>query len=166
MPHRFAGRQFLTAWRGRRGILAVIVAVVVVIAMTPQACQTILQAVYPDFTYTNSPFPVLTPRVKPGEAVNMEVGRCNRTGHTLRYSVDRYLLDESGISTPLDPLSREVVVGPGCTVAESPVTNVIPPGTPPGTYRLLVVAHIPTAVINATFERTVDAQSQPFVVER
>ena len=86
----------------------------------------------PFLTYPNLPFPVLTPKVKHGDAVQLDVRRCNSDTKTRVYGLAHSLVGETvTILLPAMPTS----LPPGCAQAVS-VINVVPQGTPPGTYHI------------------------------
>lgn len=87
----------------------------------------------PYLSYGNLPFPVLTPRVKPGEPVLLEVLRCNSDDRQRVYGMGRTLvpLDSRGPSYVLP--AGAASIDPGCNTSVSAV-NVIPLGVPPGRY--------------------------------
>ena len=86
----------------------------------------------PWLVYTNEPFPVVNGPVHAGESVQMLVGRCSSASVTRVYSVSRTLQGpHSSIILP----AGLAAIDPGCTEVIS-AANVIPVGTPPGTYTL------------------------------
>lgn len=87
----------------------------------------------PYLSYGNLPFPVLTPIVKPGQAVQLTVSRCNDDSRQRVYGIARTLVPLApGLKAYVLP-SGSASVDPGCTTAISSV-NVIPLGVPPGRY--------------------------------
>ena len=86
----------------------------------------------PFLSYGNLPFPVLTPKVKPGEAVSILVIRCNSDNRTRSYLLSHTLVGgQLKIILPANSVSLD----PGCRKEVSAV-NVIPIGTSPGVYRV------------------------------
>ena len=116
----------------------------------------------PYLSYANLPLPVLSPTVKPGEAVRLLVKRCNTEDGPRAYNVARTLVPLYGDGNGLPyviPASAATVL-PGCTTVESQL-NVIPAGVPPGRYYIDGVAEV-----RGTFRSfVVGWQSQPFDVE-
>lgn len=86
----------------------------------------------PFLSYRNLPFPVITKAVKPGEAVQMVVSRCNSESITRISRVASVLVGpDAEVILPV----TDAPILPGCSSSVSAV-NVIPPGTPPGRYML------------------------------
>ena len=86
----------------------------------------------PFLTYGNLPFPVLTPQVRDGNTVILDVQRCNADSKTRVYAIAHTLVGETmTILLPTVPTS----IRPGCSQSFSAI-NVIPPNTPPGTYHI------------------------------
>jgi len=86
----------------------------------------------PYLRYTSLPFPALTRTVRPGETVQLRVARCNDDRVRHDYLVTHMLRNTVTGDFVLMP-DVWVEIEPGCTVATS-LINVVPPGTPPGTY--------------------------------
>lgn len=86
----------------------------------------------PWLTYTNTPFPVLNSPVRPGDPVKMTVARCSSASVTRLYALSR-TLKGNGVEIILP--AGLVSIDPGCIRVES-AANVIPIGTPAGTYTL------------------------------
>jgi hypothetical protein len=87
----------------------------------------------PYLSYPDLPFKVLTPQVQPGQAVLLEVRRCNSDHRPRVYSIAHQLVGE-GLPTILLPVTQASIV-PGCTTATSAI-NVVPPKTAPGIYHV------------------------------
>lgn len=86
----------------------------------------------PFLSYGNLPFPVLTPRVKDGNVVLLDVSRCNSDTKIRIYVVAHSLVGETmTILLPALPTS----IRPGCSQSFSAI-NVVPLNTPPGTYHI------------------------------
>jgi hypothetical protein len=86
----------------------------------------------PYLRYQNVPFPVITRTVRAGEPVRLMVARCNDDSVRHGYLVTHMLrnLDTGGFVLLPDVW---VEIAPGCATAISQL-NIVPPGTPPGTY--------------------------------
>lgn len=97
--------------------------------------------------YTLDPAPVANhDAVHPGEALDLQVGRCNNTGAVLRYDVTREIVEaETGIPSQQQmPAVRNVEMRPSprCETIHSPVVHVIPRDLPPGEYRIRFTATV------------------------
>ena len=107
-------------------------------------------------SYTNSPFPVLNSPVQAGTAVQLQVDRCSTATISRVYGLSRTLYSErSEILLPAGVTS----IDPGCKPVVS-ASNIIPAGTPPGTYRLRGYAEIQGVVRT----NSVEWESQPFEI--
>lgn len=93
----------------------------------------------PFLTYGNSPFPVETPFVKPGEVAITLVTRCNSSAVSRVYTIAHELIDAQGNATLI--LASTVGVSPGCHTDRN-FRNIIPLGTPPGKKRLHGIAEV------------------------
>lgn len=86
----------------------------------------------PYLRYTNLPFPPVKERVRAGEAVQLQVGRCNDDPIPHGYLLNRTLKNlQTGALVLLPDVWVEIP--PGCTYAISQI-HIVPPGTPPGLY--------------------------------
>ena len=110
----------------------------------------------PWLTYTNTPFPVLNSPVRPGNPVKMTVTRCSSASVTRLYALSRTL---KGNGAEIILPAGLVSINPGCISVES-AANVIPPGTPPGTYTLHGYGEIQGIVRTSS----IAWESQPFEV--
>ena len=110
----------------------------------------------PWLSYTNEPFPVLNSPVKGGDPVQMVVERCSEAKVTRIYAVSRTLV---GSHTSIILPASLAAIDPGCTSVVSAV-NVVPIGTPPGTYTLRGYGEI-QGIVRTSSIRWV---SQPFEV--
>ena len=112
----------------------------------------------PFLTYGNLPFPVLTPRVKDGNAVLLDVRRCNSDTKTRIYALAHSLVGETmTILLPAVPTS----IRPGCSQSFSAI-NVIPLNTPPGTYHIEGYAEVQGTLRTSS----IAWRSEPFEVVR
>jgi hypothetical protein len=112
----------------------------------------------PYLRYGNVPFPAVTGIVRPGQAVQLTVERCNDNDSPRGYLVTHQLrnVDTSAIVVLPDAW---VEAPPGCTTSVS-LLNIVPIGTPPGTYEARG-----RAIIEGRFGvHQVVWQSQPFAV--
>jgi hypothetical protein len=112
----------------------------------------------PFLSYRNLPFAVLTPLVKPGEPVKLNVVRCNSDSKTRVYGLSHRLLSVDGGTSVILPAGT-VSIEPGCSDEISAI-NVIPPGTAPGLYIVEGYAEV-QATLRSVSVRWV---SQPFRV--
>lgn len=111
----------------------------------------------PYLSYRNVPFPAHGP-VYPGQAVPLEVERCNDRPGPHSYQVSHQLRNlRSGATVLLAPAWVELA--PGCTLAISRI-HVIPPDTPPGRYVLQGSAEIDGLLVR----HHVGWESAPFEV--
>lgn len=112
----------------------------------------------PFLTYGNVPFPVLTPRVKDGGTVLLDVRRCNSDTKTRIYGIAHSLVGETmTILLPALPTS----IRPGCSESFSAI-NVIPVDTPPGTYHIEGYAEVQGTLRTSV----IPWRSEPFQVIR
>lgn len=86
----------------------------------------------PYLRYANLPFPALTHTVKPGHPVQLAVERCNDSDSPRGYLVMHQLRNVDTGAVVLLP-DAWIEAPPGCSKIVS-LINVIPLGTPPGTY--------------------------------
>jgi len=96
-------------------------------------------------TYPELPFKVLSPQVRPGEAVRLEVKRCSSASTEKVYSLTHavYPFDvEDGKDRIMLP-GTVVSVQPGCGTNIS-VVNIVPANTPPGLYYVAGMASTDT----------------------
>lgn len=113
----------------------------------------------PWLTYTNVPFPARVIQVRAGEVVPVTVARCSTATEPRAYDVTRQLERQDQPAQPvLLPLAR-VTADPGCVTATSRL-HAVPPGTPPGIYRLTGRALIEGSL----HSHVVPWHSQPFEV--
>lgn len=112
----------------------------------------------PYLSYPNTPFPVQTPYVRPGDTVVLTVQRCNNSKRDGIYQIARTM--ENIATGRQQVLSDSIVqVSPGCAEIASRA-NIVPVGTLPGRYRLLGLSQI-----QASFRiHYVGWSSQPFEV--
>ena len=110
----------------------------------------------PWLIYNNSPFPVLNSPVKPGDAVKMTVARCSTAGVLRVYGLSRTL---KGSAAEIVLPAGLAAIKPGCITVVSAV-NVIPLGTPAGTYTLHGYGEIQGVIRTSS----VAWESQPFEV--
>ena len=91
--------------------------------------------------FTNQPFPISEQTVHTGDSLTITVARCNDTWFTVTYTAEWQLVRTDGLHVLL-PLDGQMKM-PGCsTYVES--VNLIPSGTPPGTYHIVGIASVPT----------------------
>ena len=110
----------------------------------------------PWLIYNNSPFPVLNSPVKPGDAVRMTVDRCSTASVLRVYGLSRTL---KGNAAEIVLPAGLAAIKPGCITVVSAV-NVIPLGTPAGTYILHGYGEIQGVIRTSSIEW----ESQPFEV--
>jgi hypothetical protein len=112
----------------------------------------------PYLRYGNVPFPVITGTVKPGQAVQLTVERCNDSDAPRGYLVTHQLRNvDTGAIVVLPDAWIEAPAG--CTTSVS-LLNIVPIGTPPGSYEARG-----RAIIEGRFGmHQVLWQSQPFAV--
>lgn len=113
----------------------------------------------PFLSYGNLPFPVLTSHIKPGQAVQLEVLRCNSDDRSRVYIIARTLVPVDPSRSPYVLPSGSASISPGCTTSVSAV-NVIPLGVPPGRYWIQGSAEVNGSI--RTF--VVGWRSNPFEV--
>ena len=113
----------------------------------------------PWLTYPILPLPVLMKSVHAGEAIPLSVLRCNSGEATRTYIISHSLvsIDGSQLEVVLPPLTASAKRG--CSTVESRV-NIVPAGTPPGTYRIEGITEINGAVRNFSLPW----MSEPFEV--
>ncbi len=107
----------------------------------------------PYLSYGNVPFPVLTPVVKAGETVVLDILRCNRDTRPHTYVTARQLVRTDGTITALP--AATVWLQPGCETGRSAI-NVIPKETPPGKYRVFGWTEITDRIFPTTMEWSSD----------
>jgi hypothetical protein len=113
----------------------------------------------PYLSYTNLPFPAVGP-ARPGQAVQLEVERCNSDDVVHGYLVSHEVVNvDTGVTTLLPDVVTQVP--PGCTKAISRI-HVLPADLPPGRY----VVNGRAFVQGRFAKHTVDWQSAPFTVVR
>ena len=114
----------------------------------------------PALSYTNVPFPVVDPKPvhRPGEAVLLEVARCNSASTPVVYIITRRIKNVHTGQEYLLP-STMLVFDPGCSKTTSSV-HVIPMDTSPGHYVLMGTALVPRLIGTDV----VQFASQPFEV--
>ena len=86
----------------------------------------------PYLSYSNLPFPVLTPKVRVGDPVMMTVIRCNSDKVDRVYILGRTLVPVNKGPAYVMPAGA-TAISPGCHTSISAI-NVIPAGVEPGMY--------------------------------
>lgn len=92
----------------------------------------------PVIAYTNVPFPVETPVVSPGDAVIVRVDRC--ANDPIAPDPVVYTFTRELVRTDVEPDSHQGIpsggndLPHGCQFSNRTALNVIPSGTPEGTY--------------------------------
>jgi hypothetical protein len=86
----------------------------------------------PYLRYTNLPFPAVSRTARAGEPVQLLVARCNDDQVRHGYLVTHMLRNLTTGNFVLLP-DVWVEIAAGCTTGLSQL-NIVPPGTPPGTY--------------------------------
>lgn len=115
----------------------------------------------PWLQYKNSPFPVLNDGpLHPGEALRLQVMRCNKDSVTRIYQVAREIhsLDEK-MTAIIIPGGEGPSIKPGCLVRESRITSM-PSDLPPGRYYVQGYSEV-SGYLRTT---TIEWRSQPFDV--
>ena len=110
-------------------------------------------------TYPIMPLPVLMKSVHAGEVIPLSVRRCNSGEATRTYIISHSLVAIDGAQPEVVLPPVPVSAKPGCSTAESRI-NIIPPGTPPGVYRIDGITEINGWVRNFSLSWA----SEPFKV--
>lgn len=117
----------------------------------------------PPIAYRNTPFPVLTPVIKPGDTVAITVARCASDPFSDRtempFTFTRAIVRDDGIQIPV--MGGYSSMPMGCNEIVSRL-SVIPMDLPPGTYRLQGIS---TATNSWGRVALANWETQPFRVE-